>query len=264
MHGARDFFRTLSPETPNHFWHSPSALLGILAVLTLVPGRPGRKSISQYMHPPRDLLQPLLAPFIWVAMGTLVLQHVEVTAAMVQRVRHQSDVLPQCLSGSHRRNASLAIRATPVLKWFWTHSLQCFLFTHTHTPLRVRSCLSGGHFCEKTKVSVSQTTFPESGVKRDSCPVARPCCKVTGKVPSRLFLQGKNTAFGQTSGSVPGCPREVGHSGPCTLNCPKSVPRVSPHCLGDLLTPRRPSRDSFWTLRRDWPLGPRSPPPGVV
>ena len=41
---ARDSFGTLGPKTPNHFEHASEALLGILAVLMLVPGRRGRKS----------------------------------------------------------------------------------------------------------------------------------------------------------------------------------------------------------------------------
>ena len=43
-HCARDCFGTLTEEAQKHLSHSPRALLGTLAVLTLVPGQRGRNS----------------------------------------------------------------------------------------------------------------------------------------------------------------------------------------------------------------------------
>ena len=48
----RDSFGTHSPRTPYDFWRPLKALLGILAVLTLVPSR-GRKPRTHVQHPDR-------------------------------------------------------------------------------------------------------------------------------------------------------------------------------------------------------------------
>ena len=53
----------------------------------------------------------------------------------------------------------------------------------------------------------------------------------------------------------------LGPFGPQAPECPKSVPRVSPECLGHLSqTLRGHSRDTFWTLRSPGPEGPQRHP----
>ena len=41
LDGVRDSFGTLGPKTPNHVWHSSTALVGMLTALTLVPFQRG-------------------------------------------------------------------------------------------------------------------------------------------------------------------------------------------------------------------------------
>ena len=100
-------------------------------------------------------------------------------------------------------------------------------------------------------------------------------CDCTGKCPKRCFYREGRGCNPPPPGLLQESLGPFGHKvfrecpSKCfwALECPKSVPRVSPECPDTFLTLRGHSRDTFWMLRSPGPEGPQNTPrdiPGTL